>query len=178
MNPSPASQPFGIAWLRPEYRDRDEELVTVSEIAEIAGVSPRTVSAWRERHDHFPQLAKEEYSAQERARFFVAVEVVRWLLEHRPTRRDSEPERLRETMRALDGEIAAKALQLSHLRSVRGQIHEALASTATAEAQPEEVQVASPSPRPEDGSKKRTAEAEPGAGRSFSWSWDRRGDPV
>jgi predicted DNA-binding transcriptional regulator AlpA len=45
-----------ITWHRPEYKGREDELVGLSEVAALAGVSRAAVSNWRRRHD-FPQPA-------------------------------------------------------------------------------------------------------------------------
>lgn len=126
MNSPRAKRPTNVVWLRPEYQDRLEELVAVDEVARIAGANPRSVLNWRRQYEHFPEPVKEEYIGPQPTRYFVAVEVVAWLLEHRPSLRDLEPERLRHVLRDYDGEVAELALQLSHLRSVRSQIQRAL----------------------------------------------------
>ncbi|MGF0173141.1 hypothetical protein ACQF36_22360 [Streptomyces sp. Marseille-Q5077] len=46
-----------ITWLRPEYQGREDELITLSAAADLAGVSRSAVSNWAKRHDDFPKIA-------------------------------------------------------------------------------------------------------------------------
>jgi septal ring factor EnvC (AmiA/AmiB activator) len=45
-----------VEWLRDEYRGRESELSSVSELAKRAGVQPHTVTTWSRRHASFPDL--------------------------------------------------------------------------------------------------------------------------
>lgn len=45
-----------ITWHRPEYRDRGKELISLAQVANLAGVTRAAVSNWRRRHD-FPAPA-------------------------------------------------------------------------------------------------------------------------
>lgn len=46
-----------ITWLRPEFKGREEELITLSAAANLAGISRSAVSNWAKRHKNFPPLA-------------------------------------------------------------------------------------------------------------------------
>ncbi|MCX4666407.1 hypothetical protein OG453_06960 [Streptomyces sp. NBC_01381] len=46
-----------IIWLRSEYKGREDELITLSAAANLAGVSRSAVSNWAKRHKSFPPLA-------------------------------------------------------------------------------------------------------------------------
>ncbi|MFE4869590.1 hypothetical protein [Streptomyces sp. NPDC056682] len=46
-----------ITWLRPEFKGREDELITLSAAANLAGVSRSAVSNWAKRHKSFPPLA-------------------------------------------------------------------------------------------------------------------------
>ena len=61
-------------------------LISSSEVAELAGVAPSTVSNWRKRHDDFPEPAE----TTERGRdLFDLKEIERWLKEHRNLAEDA-----------------------------------------------------------------------------------------
>lgn len=45
-----------ITWHRPEYQGKDDHLISLVEVAALAGVTRSAVSNWRKRHD-FPQPA-------------------------------------------------------------------------------------------------------------------------
>lgn len=45
-------------WLRPEFQGRDDDLVSLGDLAKSEGVSPSTVNAWKRRHAKFPQIVK------------------------------------------------------------------------------------------------------------------------
>ncbi|MGW0731682.1 hypothetical protein [Streptomyces sp. NPDC002851] len=46
-----------IIWLRPEFKGREDELITLSAAASLAGISRSAVSNWAKRHKNFPLLA-------------------------------------------------------------------------------------------------------------------------
>lgn len=45
----------GEVWLKPEFKDRRDELIALQDAARIANVAVSTVSSWRARFDNFPQ---------------------------------------------------------------------------------------------------------------------------
>ncbi|MDB1090411.1 hypothetical protein PJ985_22950 [Streptomyces sp. ACA25] len=66
----------GVAWLRAEYQGREAELVTLSEGADLVGVSRSTVSMWAARHQDFPKLALVTGSPRKRTKYVVREELV------------------------------------------------------------------------------------------------------
>lgn len=48
--------PETITWHRPEYRDHGDKLISLAQVAALAGVTRAAVSNWRKRHD-FPAPA-------------------------------------------------------------------------------------------------------------------------
>ncbi|MFD6934703.1 hypothetical protein ACFWAP_00910 [Streptomyces goshikiensis] len=45
-------------WLRPEFRDRESDLVALKDLAKREGVSPQTLNNWMARHPQFPKVVK------------------------------------------------------------------------------------------------------------------------
>jgi hypothetical protein len=69
---------YQVRWLRPEYQDREAELVSRSEIAKIGQVTPRSVTSWAKAED-FPEPVKEVKASRAPARYWVAAEVFAWM---------------------------------------------------------------------------------------------------
>ena len=46
-----------VVWLRPEFQDREDELVHLAGAATLVGVTRSTVSNWAKRHANFPKIA-------------------------------------------------------------------------------------------------------------------------
>ncbi len=51
------SDPESVAWLRPEYKGREDELINLAAGAALVGVSRSAVSNWAKRHSNFPKIA-------------------------------------------------------------------------------------------------------------------------
>ncbi|GAA1920056.1 hypothetical protein [Streptantibioticus ferralitis] len=51
------SDPKSVTWLRPEYKGREEELVSLAAGASLVGISRSAVSNWAKRHANFPKIA-------------------------------------------------------------------------------------------------------------------------
>ncbi|MEU7278747.1 hypothetical protein AB0A69_08230 [Streptomyces sp. NPDC045431] len=45
-----------VEWHRPEFRGRESELSSLSELAKRAGVRVQTVNSWKNRHASFPEI--------------------------------------------------------------------------------------------------------------------------
>ncbi|MEU5978516.1 hypothetical protein [Streptomyces sp. NPDC047315] len=66
----------GVVWLRPEYRDRADELVTLSEGADLVGVTRSAVSNWAARHQNFPPLVLLAGAPGKRTKYVVRAELI------------------------------------------------------------------------------------------------------
>ncbi|MFI6700303.1 hypothetical protein ACIBJC_15220 [Streptomyces sp. NPDC050509] len=53
---SPADDTASVVWLRPEYQNRQDELVTLADGADLVGVTRSAVSNWAKRHGNFPKI--------------------------------------------------------------------------------------------------------------------------
>ncbi|MFE2179022.1 hypothetical protein [Streptomyces sp. NPDC059455] len=51
------SDPKSVTWLRPEFRGREDELISLAAGAALVGVSRSAVSNWSKRHSNFPKIA-------------------------------------------------------------------------------------------------------------------------
>lgn len=114
-----------ITWHRPEYRDRGDQLISLAQVASLAGVTRAAVSNWRRRHD-FPAPAM----TAGRTVWVVREEAQHWLATQRPntarTGTESTGTRARKTLAALEAreqkQVAALAETRKELRTVRRQI--------------------------------------------------------
>lgn len=52
-----------VEWHRPQYRGRESELSSLSELAKRAGVRVQTVNSWRNRHASFPEIVMTKRGA-------------------------------------------------------------------------------------------------------------------
>ena len=126
MNNTKQPKRYVERWIDESYRDREHELVTTAEIAQMAGVDLRTVNGWRQRYEHFPRTIKETDIGAAPTRSFVAKKVAEWLIEWRPRNRDESEAHLGVFAAGLDAEIAVLRGQLRHLESVRDQVRSAI----------------------------------------------------
>lgn len=108
-------------WLDESYRGREDELVTTGDIAQIAGVDPRTVNGWIRGYDHFPDPVKTVKSGPAPSRFFATTDVVVWLVEHR-----GMSEELVDFAADLDDHIREVREALATAEQVRDQILDAV----------------------------------------------------
>ncbi|MEW1551334.1 hypothetical protein [Streptomyces tsukubensis] len=81
QEPQPAPDPVedpraGVVWLRPEYRDRPDELITLSEGADLVGVTRAAVSNWAARHQNFPPLVLLAGAPGKRTKYVVRAELI------------------------------------------------------------------------------------------------------
>lgn len=96
-----------ITWHRPEYRDHGDQLISLAQVAALAGVTRAAVSNWRRRHD-FPAPAM----TAGRTVWVVRTEAEAWLAS-RPGRTTSSPS---ETRAALEARAARQAAALAATR--------------------------------------------------------------
>lgn len=69
-----------VQWMRPEYADRQDELLTLTAAAREAGVSKQAVSMWLTRHADFPKVVA---TAGRLGKWLVEDEFRIWLAVHR-----------------------------------------------------------------------------------------------
>ncbi|MEW1675504.1 hypothetical protein AB0O47_19980 [Streptomyces noursei] len=62
-----------VEWHRAEFRGREAELSSVTELARRAGVDPSTVSTWARRHASFPKIVMTKRGAVT-SKFYVTTE--------------------------------------------------------------------------------------------------------
>jgi predicted DNA-binding transcriptional regulator AlpA len=110
-----------IEWHRPEYRDRGDQLISLAQVAVLAGVTRAAVSNWRQRHD-FPTPAM----TAGRTVWVVRDEAKHWLTTQRPrtTRmpRDASASKALAVLEAREQkQAAALAETRKKLRAIRRQ---------------------------------------------------------
>ncbi|MEV0373548.1 hypothetical protein AB0I10_27670 [Streptomyces sp. NPDC050636] len=54
---TPSANISSVTWLRPEFVDREDELINLAAGADLVGVSRSAVSNWAARHANFPKIA-------------------------------------------------------------------------------------------------------------------------
>lgn len=123
---------YETRWLRPEYRDREADLVSVAEIAQMARADRKVVGAWIMRYRHFPAPVKEVLTGRAPTKYFVTGEVAAWLLVHRPEGRKLQADLLQAYTLELDAEMDRLGQQMAHLQSTRDQIRAAIDGRDTA----------------------------------------------
>ncbi|MFB7289004.1 helix-turn-helix transcriptional regulator [Actinacidiphila glaucinigra] len=115
-----------VVWHRPEYQDRGDQLVSLAQVAELAGVTRAAVSNWRRRHN-FPAPAM----TAGRTVWVVCSEVAAWLDTERPkaTRGPSDAakaKRAAKTVATLEAREQRQAVALAatrkKLRGLRQQL--------------------------------------------------------
>ena len=114
-----------ITWHRSEYRDRGDQLISLAQVASLAGVTRAAVSNWRRRHD-FPAPAM----TAGRTVWVVREEAEHWLATQRPQaarpRTKSAGARTLKVLAELEArerkQVAALAETRKKLRTVRRQV--------------------------------------------------------
>lgn len=105
-----------ITWHRPEYQGQDDQLVSLAQVAALAGVTRAAVSNWRRRHD-FPKPAM----TAGRTVWVVRAEAQSWL-SSRPARTSSDILATRVALEAREvRQAAALAATRKKLRKLRQQ---------------------------------------------------------
>ncbi|MEU9795045.1 hypothetical protein AB0E27_31410 [Streptomyces sparsogenes] len=66
-------------WHRPEFKDRESELINLSEAGRVVGVTRAAVSNWSRRHEDFPELVLEIGFTK----WVVRAEFLEWEKRHR-----------------------------------------------------------------------------------------------
>ncbi|MET8982113.1 AlpA family phage regulatory protein [Streptomyces sp. NPDC004539] len=102
-----------ITWHRPEYQGKDEQLISLVEVATLAGVTRSAVSNWRRRHD-FPQPAM----TAGRTVWVVRAEAEAWLAA-RPIRNASDSAAIEELKAREARQAAALAKTRKKLRQLQ-----------------------------------------------------------
>lgn len=97
-----------ITWHRPEYRGKDDQLVSLAGVAALAGVTRAAVSNWRHRHD-FPKPVM----TAGRTVWVVRAEAQTWL-GNRPPRPAADPA---AAIAILEGREARQVAALSATRN-------------------------------------------------------------
>ncbi|MFB6629981.1 hypothetical protein ACFCWY_08805 [Streptomyces sp. NPDC056362] len=90
QNPGPPAEHHaadGVVWLRPDYQERQSELVTLSDGAQLVGVSKSAISNWQNRHSNFPALVLLTGSLHKRTKWVVAAELVDFAREQQRRRK-------------------------------------------------------------------------------------------
>lgn len=115
-------------WLREEYRGRDAELINSKVIGELGAVDPVTVNRWARTYDDFPEAAKEVWTGRRPTRYYVASEVVWWLLHRQPGDQTvaQREARLRAVAADYDAAITELETRLEPMRGVRDQLRAVL----------------------------------------------------
>ncbi|MFI5859173.1 helix-turn-helix transcriptional regulator [Streptomyces parvulus] len=115
-----------ITWHRPEYRDQGDQLISLAEVASLAGVTRAAVSNWRRRHD-FPAPAM----TAGRTVWVVRVEAETWLATQRSqSRRATGPgARAMKMLAALEAREQRQAAALAATRAELCTIRKQLAAT-------------------------------------------------
>ncbi|WP_432034202.1 helix-turn-helix transcriptional regulator [Streptomyces antibioticus] len=90
-----------ITWHRPEYRGKDDLLVSLAGVAALAGVTRAAVSNWRRRHD-FPKPVM----TAGRTVWVVRTEAETWLAA-RPARTAKDTDAQRAVLEAREARQAA-----------------------------------------------------------------------
>nr|WP_119589723.1 AlpA family phage regulatory protein [Streptomyces scabiei] len=103
-----------ITWHRPEYRGKDDQLVSLAGVAGLAGVTRSAVSNWRKRHD-FPKPAM----TAGRTVWVVRTEAEEWLAT-RPESSAADTDSKRAALEAREArQSAALAATRKKLRELR-----------------------------------------------------------
>lgn len=117
-----------MVWLRPEYQDRQGELVTLSDGARLVGVSRSAISNWQARHANFPSLVLLTGSLHKRTKWVVAAELVRFARAQQQRR--NSPRTGRRSPQRPGAQIAAE--QTAHYEEVLRTLKEREQCQATA----------------------------------------------
>ncbi|MFF6903348.1 hypothetical protein [Streptomyces hydrogenans] len=138
---SPVGHAAGVVWLRPEYQNRQHELVTLSDGAQLVGVTKSALSNWQSRYRDFPPLVLLTGSLHKRTKWVVAAELVDFASKQQKRRR--APRTGHKTPQRPGAQIAAE--QAAHYQEVLRTLTEreqrqaqALARTRTAKRAAEE----------------------------------------
>ncbi|WP_063729029.1 hypothetical protein [Streptomyces sp. RTd22] len=114
-----------VEWHRKEFRGRESELSSITELAKREGVQPNTVSSWSSRHASFPEIVMTKRGAVT-TKYYVTAEfdryreIQRGVARQARTRKSAPPrskatiarERL-ATLKAQDDKLAEEEKELS-----------------------------------------------------------------
>lgn len=81
-----------LEWLRPEFQERQDELIHLARAAEIAGVTRASVSNWHRRHESFRKMivARHRDGGMRRMVYLPEAEFRAWHAD-RPVRAERTP---------------------------------------------------------------------------------------
>ncbi|MEU9334117.1 hypothetical protein AB0D49_13305 [Streptomyces sp. NPDC048290] len=120
-----------VTWLRPEFQGREDELITLSAAANLAGISRSAVSNWAKRHKNFPPLALLTGPPTKQIKWVVREEFLDFartqLNKPRGGRRTPTVQRPTITLRA--NEVSHYTQQVKRLTDLIARYKQALAST-------------------------------------------------
>ncbi|MEU1827178.1 hypothetical protein ABZ502_32720 [Streptomyces abikoensis] len=111
MNEAPATGV--LEWIRPEFQERQEELIHLAHAAKIAGVTRACVSNWHRRHQSFQELivARGRDGGHQRLVYLPEAEFRRWIAQ-RPSRAEAVPGGAKPT--GIDGKKLAVEKAKNH----------------------------------------------------------------
>jgi transcriptional regulator with XRE-family HTH domain len=128
------SDPKSVTWLRPEYRGREDELISLAAGAALVGVSRSAVSNWAKRHANFPKIALLTGIGDRRMKYVPRSEFLDFarvqLNKKRGSGRPTAPRRPAALIRA--EEIAHAERQIARLTELEARQAETLANTRRA----------------------------------------------
>lgn len=123
-----------ITWLRPEFKGREDELVSLAAGAHLVGVSRSAVSNWAKRHANFPRIALLTGIGDRRMKYVPRSEFLNFaraqLNKKRASARTLPPRRPTTLLRA--EEAAHSERQIARLAELETRQAAALANTRKA----------------------------------------------
>jgi hypothetical protein len=106
----------GVEWLRPEFRDREDELETRADFEKRTAITAQSLSSHFTRYaNRIPEVAKKFG----KTKYFVATELddfIKWIQENSGTRSEAEIKRA-EIARLVAAEADARERKEKHLEA-------------------------------------------------------------
>ncbi|WP_180685949.1 hypothetical protein [Streptomyces gossypiisoli] len=123
-----------ITWLRPEFKGREDELISLAAGGKLVGVSRSAVSNWAKRHANFPKIALLTGVGNRRMKYVPRSEFLDFarvqLNKKRGSGHPTAPRRPAALLRA--EEVAHSERQIARLTELEARQAAALASTRKA----------------------------------------------
>ncbi|MDT9689566.1 hypothetical protein Q5762_14705 [Streptomyces sp. P9(2023)] len=123
-----------ITWLRPEFKGREDELISLAAGGHLVGVSRSAVSNWAKRHADFPRIALLTGIGDRRIKYVPRSEFLDFarvqLNKKRGSGRPTAPRRPTALLRA--EEVAHAERQIARLRELEARQAATLANTRRA----------------------------------------------
>ncbi|KUL23190.1 hypothetical protein ADL12_39615 [Streptomyces regalis] len=122
-----------MTWLRPEYKGREEELITLADGARLVGVSRSAVSNWAARHANFPRLVLLTGPLTKRVKYVVREELVDFARAQRnkPRKTASTHQPRRPAVELRAGEVQHYTQQVARLTELVDRHRQTLAGAET-----------------------------------------------